>query len=423
MFGAGIRRLSCLLVPLVTACAGDDEPSARSSTSSSTSAGTEDSSSQHDASTTGSVTVPADTSSTGPGNATGPDDSTGIGDSSGTGDSTDDTEGEQQITCAPGRVCVSPTPDGWNGPVGRNTIPADDGIPPCGEDFSQLQVSDAFSGLETSDYACDCDCGTDDITCAGIANLRLSNDVFDEGLSPCTAGVFPFDEPIASDNTQSVSYNIFNGVRGVVVDDYTSEIEGQCSPNPTITPTPAAFGERTVACRTFDIEEDACIGGDICIPAPVIPFEPRACVWQDGDLECPADTSYTERTVYHRSLADTRDCSTCSCGGAQGDCEDEELVFEGVSPLDGSLCLGTFNSWCATPGDPTFALDELSTCEPLRKSDFHPCSGICFNAPDVHIEAITYLAGTPTASCDPQGGEPTGTASGSDAVTFCCAAP
>ena len=364
------------------------------------------------------------------------DDDSGSTTGNPSGDDTTSSAGEETsssgepVVCGDGGVCIPAIPDGWNGPVATRTIGIEEDIPPCGgEAYTDLQVSDAFAGLQADDYECGCECNPGSLSCAGDAELQLSDYPPGAGLSPCTSPNYVYDETIASGAPQSVSIPMAD-IRGVVLgNDPSTNVAGSCTPNATTQASPAGFGTRTIACGTFDGSPQGC-GDGLCVPQPSAPYEAGVCVWAEGDLDCPA--GFDDRTLYHSDFSDTRDCTACTCGSASGSCENASIRVRGWCDVDGSICFGpTCGPGGTFPCEEDFegTIADFSVCEPIGAVDFcTPLCGdgeICASCSLSHtleeLRDITYQAGTPDASCPPSGGNPIGSVSGTEPLTMCCA--
>jgi len=348
---------------------------------------------------------------------------------SSSGPESESSTGAEPVTCGDGGVCVPAIPDGWNGPVATRTIGIDEEIPPCGGGvYTDLQVSDAFAGLQGEDYTCDCDCAGQPLGCEADAALQLSAYPPLEGLSPCTSPNYVYDETIVSGAPQAVSIPMAD-IRGIVLEDEpTPSLTGSCAPNATVEPMPAGFDTRTIACGTFDAVSKGCDDG-LCVPLPTAPYQAGVCVWAEGDLECPA--GFDDRSLYNAEYSDTRDCSTCTCGAPTGACEDQSIRIRGW--CEDGICFG---GSCGPGGtfpceeELNLSIEDLSTCGVVGAPDFcTPLCGageICASCVAGHtlqeLRDITYDAGTASASCSPSGGTPEGGVAGIEPTTICCAA-
>lgn len=336
----------------------------------------------------------------------------------------------EPVTCGDGGVCIPAIPEGWSGPVATRTVDIDDDIPPCGGDsYTDLQVSDALSGLAGADFECSCACDSDSLGCAGEATLQISDypPPIPAGLSPCTDPSYVYEETIPSSAPQAVTIPMEN-LRGMILDDTApGELVGGCQPEATEVATPAGFESRTVACGTFDARAEGC-GDGLCVPLPTAPYDSPVCIWAEGDLECPA--GFADRTVYSSDYTDNRGCSACTCGSPVGECTAQRIYIDAWCERDGFLCLGpdcgpegTF----ACPAQARYNADALGFCETIELEEFCPLFppsevAECLSEYSLfELDELTYNAGLPDATCSPSGGTPVGAVEGTQPTTFCCA--
>jgi hypothetical protein len=152
------------------------------------------------------------------------------------------------------------------------------------------------------------------------------------------------------------------------------------------------FATRAVACGPSPTDDGGvCEGEDLCVPNATSPFDGRVCIWQPGDVECPADSEYSERLVYHGGAQDDRACAAgCDCTAPEGTCS------------GGAFQVGHFF--------------------PLVQEE-HPANWSCVSAA---VSPVTHIwfsdPGEPSVSCDPVAGsnDETGQVELVDPVTFCC---
>ena len=122
----------------------------------------------------------------------------------------------------------------------------------------------------------------------------------------------------------------------------------------------------------------------ICLPPP--DADGAVCIYRAGDHDCPIDP-YTVRVVRYSDYDDTRGCTTCDCtaGGSVPRCE---LTTYSDSDCDGVLAVfSSTNSDC---------LPELVGVGAIGLEMDGSCGGA-------------------------SGGDPTGSATPTGAVTLCCA--
>jgi hypothetical protein len=86
---------------------------------------------------------------------------------------------------------------------------------------------------------------------------------------------------------------------------------------------PFSWAATITTCR---LPDDAllCDGG-VCVPPIPEGFENKWCMYQTGDLECPAGP-FPVKTLFYSSVEDTRACSNCQCGTVTSNCEETELM-------------------------------------------------------------------------------------------------
>jgi len=133
---------------------------------------------------------------------------------------------------------------------------------------------------------------------------------------------------------------------------------------------------------------EACSGG-VCAPEPPAPFEPTLCVVRDGDHPCPM--GYPTKRIVHDNASEKASCIKCDCAVAEG-----------------AACSGTVKAYggsnCMTlSGNVT--LDGL--CSPLGQTY------------GMEVMVSPSNAGT----CQPSGGDPSGTALAVNPITVCCGKP
>lgn len=372
------------------------------------------------------TTTPSETGAS-PTDGTDGTDGPGVSDSTGEtgteGGGTTDT-GEPPSTCVGSRRCVSAVPPNWEGPVALRENPVTDDVLPCaGDSYDYLDFANGLSELVAPDYDCGCVCNAGGVGCTGNTQIDV-NLQQQENLSPCgQPPPFEYSQNIVSDAPQATSLSVVYGF-GTIASMATAEVEGSCSAVPSETPSEAAFTTRTIACGTFDAT-DECGDDALCVPIPAVPYPNNICIWQDGDVECPAGTDYTDRRLLHQNFEDTRDCSTCSCGAPQGSCQNGSVTFDGLCNASAPGVVCVLGVGCVCPESPTFAIDEIDSCQVVDVLDFYqpcPVGQVCLAWPTdgTTINSITYDAGTAQATCQPAGGQPVGEATPVDPITVCC---
>lgn len=279
--------------------------------------------------------------------------------------------------CPSGHACVEEAPAGWTGPVSVARTMA--GRPMCEGDFPDVSLT-AFADLVAPPATCECACDEPSGLACAFPTLQYFS------VSTTCSG---------SPNSSWVIDSSCELVSGAPAEHWRvpspAVTEGQCSPQVvTDTVMPAEWGATLTACGgTFDAT--GCEQGALCVRMPAEPFASEVCIWREGDVDCPAG-SYVDRSVYYTDFSDTRDCSACGCGAAQGQCVGRVRAFQ--------------DQTCTTPIN-TFT-----------------ANGMCFQGYNTIGVGSARWEVTPadiTASCAPTGGDSVGLAAPTEPRTLCCA--
>jgi len=95
-------------------------------------------------------------------------------------------------------------------------------------------------------------------------------------------------------------------------------VGGTCLPTGGVaSKAPPTWATSAVACHGT-LAGKGCLNQQVCQPKPKNPFKGHVCVEQAGDLECPAGSAFSNKSVYFSGFNDTRDCTGCNCGPASG---------------------------------------------------------------------------------------------------------
>ncbi|MEM6996741.1 MAG: hypothetical protein AAF721_39925 [Myxococcota bacterium] len=394
-----------MLWPLAVGCTPADDPPAGG--------GSSDSGGSEGSGTT-AVDPTAVDGSTG---TSGSVDETGgtLGTTAATTDGSESSTGEP--VCDPSRVCTAPPPRGFSGPIARRSI-AVDAVPECGSDFTALEVDQAFAGLTAPEFECGCACGVGTLACGGSARVRMSTPPPVTGQSPCSPGPIDggpgglVDATVASGVPETFAFGVLpyegSDQHGITIDMVDLSVGGECTPTSTETATPAAWGERTIACGTGDITE-GCEGDALCVPRPGVPYDGALCIYGEGDLECPAE--YPDRTLLHQDYEDTRMCSECGCGAADATCVDPEVTvrIESESGFNTIAAFDAPNAFCELVTAFLFCGIGVP-CTPQAVTEF------VLEAGDLELD-------DPDVPCPSTGGVPMGEAVVAEPITFCCFEP
>jgi hypothetical protein len=167
----------------------------------------------------------------------------------------------------------------------------------------------------------------------------------------------------------------------------------ECMPFQAVIPKLVTWGLAAYTC-TGTTNGGACVGsGEVCTPTPPDGFE--ICVSRHGDdpvIPCPG--GYPQRYVVYVGSDDNRECAPCGCEPPQG-----STCSSLVSLYADDACSMQVASVTATSSDAMCV--DIPAGSPLGSK---------------HAGPVTYTPGT----CQPSGGQVTGTVQPQDPVTFCC---
>ncbi len=278
---------------------------------------------------------------------------------------------------APNR-CVDPAPAGWSGPGASFLGDIDAATPPCASPYP-LPALETEGGLDVPAASCDCDCTP-------------------PGDAYCDGGTVTYNQNSATCDLPATSYAISDGCADFGAEYFSIRYFEFDATGVQV------FGSNCTAVSNFDIPAPShqiavvtCDGGDtvgscdgdaLCMPVPADPFQDRLCIWQDGDLECPADTVYTVKELYFDGVSDDRECSPCSCGALAGTCTNASVTLRADN-----ACVGASGNAIAAGG--------------------------CGNGGTVAPNSASLTA-TPNPSCTPGGGNLGGDVVEQGPHTLCC---
>ncbi len=234
--------------------------------------------------------------------------------------------------CAPDAECVDPIPVGW-GTLGH--VALFQGVEGSNPACPAAMPDTAFTGtnaLSASPAICSaCTCGAPSGQSCALATDLDSNVA---GLQPIQVKNLPCGQnatalsvltvPAGWDGSCFQAENLAAGQTCAGADcnaSATSSLPsvsgGSCTPGggvPTLpAPTWAIEGK---ACRAASSPATGCDAGKQCRPRPAAPFAPHVCVSKPGDLACP--DPYSDKHLFYTDFTDTRACTACTCGGANG---------------------------------------------------------------------------------------------------------
>jgi hypothetical protein len=257
-------------------------------------------------------------------------------------------------------TCVGDTPLNWSGPIalyeGTAAAPACPGAFPT-------KLNDLHSDLSPGTASCDCTCSP----ASGITGCTGEAKIYDfpEGATGCFVAPGPGTPLVFSGAPgQCLPTNILNG-GNYDMEPPSPSSSGSCAANSNHTlPTPQwATAART--CSGGSATGADCGSGKQCIPRAQDPY--KLCVYQPGDVACPS-ALYSEKHLAYEGFADTRACSTCSCGAAQSTCGGTVTLFS--TATCGTSAAGSIGAGCkslsafANPPLGRYTANPSGTCAP-----------------------------------------------------------
>ena len=272
-------------------------------------------------------------------------------------------------------ICLSPLPVGWKGPAALR-IPSDPGGG-CRDAFPTL-VKTGISDVEAEDITCDCSCGPPTgQTCPTPTFHQYAG----SDCTPANGGI-------------QLTFSCVSGLSpppsGLSLSiDADVPLGGACVATADAQKPPATSVDR-ILCASVELQ--SCDEG-LCAAAPGEGYEPRLCVYAEGDLPCPSAEGWGERIVIFDAVDDTRTCGECTCG-----------------PPMGGTCVGES------------AVYNFSQCQSVKESIPHDGSCVPLMTQGFGSVQIDMPEATGGA-CEASRPSPAGAAVGTSPLTVCCAPP
>jgi hypothetical protein len=242
--------------------------------------------------------------------------------------------------------------------------------------------------------ACEiCTCEPSTGSCALPSQLSVST----EACNLPGGSVSTFDAPVTWDGQCDGTTSVPAGVAYSLTIAPLVMNEDGCNPGP---PVPA----KVIPARPATLAR-ACHGegwtvcGDVissaCIPHAEQPRPGfRLCIMKNGDNDCPANVSFTEKHMFYDRADEA--CADCGCGPPVGSaCKAMLSIYEdGVcaGPLVDQVSVSSVSPKCLDIQPPGQGLGSKSAAPPV------------------------YLPG----ACEPTGGQATGVITGINPTTLCC---
>lgn len=301
-----------------------------------------------------------------------------------------DGDGDGLVDCADpdcnaGFECAPAAPAGWDGYYRVRRLPIGDPTPACagGEAPEALLAGPAGPAECTA-----CSCGPlEQAACAPPQILCWPGSGSCQGSNPADWTMQLADGTCQKPNLPIGTFFLSCALGGpaAVLE------EGACAPSAVDFPNKDTWADQVTACGAGPAG-GGCGGADVCVPRVDDPAE-SLCVRQSGaGAACPA--GWTEAVQAFTGGADTRGCSSCSCGSP------------GTTCAGGGYTVFDFND-CANGGDAPVAVDS-NQCDNV--------SGLL----DSLSWSVQAQLPTPSGACPAAGGEPTGAVQTEGPVTFCC---
>lgn len=299
----------------------------------------------------------------------------GVGDAGGSG--TGDAETLERCADGTGEVCVLEAPSRWRGPALLWSAPSGEAPPSCpgSHPSAVLDGGEDFDPGDVSCPACSCD-PPDDPACEATVSLFAEDDCSGD---PVTAPVSGGDCDAVTHESALLAFDRDPPRRATAT--CVALTEGE----PVV--EPPGFGRAARLCEGPAFG-DRCGPLAVCVDPGEPPFS-HACVWQDGEHECPV--GWDERHLLAESWSDTRSCSSCECGAVSAPCS-------GSLQVTGELDCAT-TSW--------FVSVQMGA----------GCQALPVGASAV---GLRYTAAPTDATCPAGGGELEGTVGLIGVRTVCC---
>ena len=286
-----------------------------------------------------------------------------------------------------GCECVQ-VPGTWSGPTWL-WYGSPQQAPSCGGESLFEGYTDFVGG-----GACEiCTCEPPTGSCALPSQLEVSTEACNLPGGSATS----FDAPASWDGQCDGTTSVAAGVAHALTIAPLSMTENGCTlglpvPAKVIPAQPGTFAR---ACHG----EGWTVCGDVirsaCIPRTEQPRPGfRLCVMKDGDHDCPANVSFTEKHVFYDRADEA--CADCGCGSPVGSvCKAMLSIYE-----DG-VCAGSLVDQVSVSSVSPKCLDIQPPGQGLGSKSATP---------------PVYIPG----ACEPTGGQATGVITGINPTTLCC---
>jgi hypothetical protein len=231
-----------------------------------------------------------------------------------TGEESSSDSGDPQ--CGTG-TCGGFAPVGWFGPAIYKRQPVGTPVEPCPAEIDDAGPTLVEGFVDPGPAVCSCECElSQPQTCQSTMNTAPTQSC--GGGGECYyyyyGGTTITEDCLNVDVEGFVAFSSCEGYGGG--NSFCEETENELIP-------PFNWASAIATCR---IPETALLCDDgVCLPPVPDGFEAAWCIYQQGDLECPAG-EFDTKTVFYTEVEDTRDCTSCTCGTAGTSCEEATMM-------------------------------------------------------------------------------------------------
>jgi hypothetical protein len=113
-------------------------------------------------------------------------------------------------------------------------------------------------------------------------------------------GCYPLTQPVTNGLLQVYSYPSFGAAA--------------CNQQASENVPPIPWGAVVKSCNGTHTDEVCDSVDRICYEKPAQGFEQQICYIAEGEVPCPPNTDYMQRTIRYSAVEDSRDCTNCQCG-------------------------------------------------------------------------------------------------------------
>lgn len=272
-----------------------------------------------------------------------------------------DTSTGRAEACPGDGVCVASPPPEWSGPV--IALFAEDGQldPVC-----PPTTTEVWAAGRNPAAMCQCDdCSAENVACD--VTLGWGANGFCETSSEWLTGCQPFTSDELGQFYLSVELEPAEGAG--------------CSPPE---PSAAQFRTRAVACEP---QGPSCEGGT-CMSG-------RACVWQEGDVDCPDE--FSDKTLLYDGVeTETASCDGCDCGENSTLCDSATVSLHGEEMCSDLPVAppGEYGGGACVPYDEGFVL-----IQDLAGIDVQPIASDCSSSAGTIAATATFIESKARTLC------------------------